>query len=298
LSAHLFGRNAFPDDLASLSGNTSSYSMARSSLESRESARAISDVIGSWAPIIDRYLDALSFAPGQHLTLLTERGVRIVFAPTVADALTSESAAQRRGRALDLYETWRIRVEYGPDAGVAGVFDPETELLIFPTGYACRDLKRLTLHELGHALTLKRAVVRRSLLDNLPVRLQRHVFSDGYEVPNDPVQTLRQRVLEALAEGYVYIVEGRGAELPPPLASELLFMLQTMEDGDRVSFEFEQTEAGERTASRAARHEIIDASDSELGYLFASLAVGRSAEPWSLVRNELAPRQSKRNQAA
>jgi hypothetical protein len=294
----LFGADDRLDDLDALAGNTASYSMARSSPDSRQSALAIADVIGAWAPIIDHYLDALSFAPRAHVGLLTERGARIVFAPTVADALTSERAAERRGRPLDLYESWQVRVEYGPDAGVAGVYDPDTDWLVFPTAYCCRDLKRLTLHELGHALTVKRAAMRECLLERLPVRLHRHVFSSGYEVPDDPAQTLRHRVLEALAEGYIYVIEGRSAELPDALASELVFMLQTVDEDDRVRFEFEQTDTAERTASRASKREIIDGSDPEYGHLFAQLRVGRRAEPWSLADNELATRRSRRRDAA
>jgi hypothetical protein len=119
----LIGRVDHLDDLDALAGNTASYSMARSSLESRQSAWAISDVIGAWAPIIDRYLDALSFAPSSHLALLAKRGARIVFAPTIADALTSETvgSAARRGARLvrDLEGPDRVRT----DAGVAGVYD-------------------------------------------------------------------------------------------------------------------------------------------------------------------------------
>lgn len=130
------------------------------------------------------------------------------------------------------------------------------------------------------------------------MRLRRHVFSDGYEVPGDAAQTLRQRVLEALAEGYIYVIEGRCEELPDALASELLFMLQTVDEGDRVRFEFEQTDTGERTASRASEREIIVGSDPEYGHLFAPLRVGRHAEPWSLADNELATRRSRRRDAA
>jgi hypothetical protein len=294
----LIGRVHPFDDLDALAGNTASYSMARSSPDSRRSARAISDVIGAGAPIIDRYLDALSFAPSSHLALLAKRGARIVFAPTIADALTSGTAAQRRGEPLDLYETWQVRAEYGPDAGVAGVYDPDTDWLIFPTAYCTTDLKRLTLHELGHALTVKRAAVRAGLLDELPVPLRRHVFSDGYAVPGDPAQTLRQRVLEALAEGYIYVIEGRGGELSDALSSELVFMLQTVDEDDRVRFEFEQTDTGERTASRASQREIIDAGDPEHGHLFAPLRIGRHAEPWSLADDELAARRSRRRDVA
>lgn len=293
-----FGRVDRLDDLNALAGNTASYAMARSSADSRQSARAISDVIGSWAPIIDRYLDALSFAPRAHLELLRWRGARIVFAPTIADALTTELAAQQRGRPLDLCETWEVRVEYGPDGGVAAVYDPDTDWLIFPTAYCNKDLRRAALHELGHALTVRRATIREGMLDQLPVRLHRHVFSTGYEVPGDPAQTLRQRVLEALAEGYIYVIEGRGEELPDALSSELVFMLQTVDEGDRVRFEFEKTDTGERTASRAAKREIVDGDDPEYGHLFAPLRVGRHAEPRSLAADELAARRSRRHDAA
>lgn len=271
--------------------------MSRSCPESRQVARRISEVVGSPAPIIELYLDALSFAPASHMELLERRDAQIVFAPTVADALVSDRAAERRGRVLDLHETWRVRVDYGPRSQVAGAYDPDTDWLIFPTGYATRDLKRLTLHELGHALTLKRATVRTSMLQGLPSRVHRHVFSDGYVVEGDPQQTLRQRVLEALAEGYRYVIDGRGDELPPALTSELLFMLQTVDNDDQVRFEFQRGDTGERTASRASEREIIDASDPEYGHLFAPLRTGRTAEPWSLADDELSQRRRRTDAA-
>jgi hypothetical protein len=286
------------DDLASITGQTPRYAMSRSCTDSRDAALELSMVVGAWAPIIECYLDALSFAPAAHMALLTRRGARIVFAPTVADALVCDQAAERRGRVLDLHETWRLRVEYGPEAGVAGVYDPDTDWLVFPTSYTTTNLKRLTLHELGHALTLKRATVRSSLLEGLPTRVHRHVFSAGYEVEDDPGQTLRQRVLEALAEGYTYVVAGRDHELPPALTSELLFMLQTVDEEDLVRFEFARGESGERTASLASEREIVDSSHPEYGHLFAPLQIGRAAEPWDLAQNELARRRRRRSDAA
>jgi hypothetical protein len=279
------------DDLAVLCGNTAAYRMARSTRTSRDLATELSDVLGPHAPIVDLYLDELSYAPVEHLAILARRGTRIVFAPTIDSALTSAAAARRRQRSLSWDEARQIRIDYGPASGAAAAYDQETDWLIFPTSYAHKERKRAVLHELGHALTMGRAQVRAALLRGLPRGMERHVFSHHYEVGGDPEQTLRQRVLEALAEGYILLVDGRLDQLPQALASELIFMLQTVDDGEQVRFEFQQTPNGERTASRASEREIVGVDDPEHGHLFAPVRLDRSAEPWSLSEDQLAARR-------
>lgn len=285
------------DDLVVLSGDTRAYRLARSTEASFAAARAISNVFGAYAPIIDRYLEAFSFAPAAHLAILARRGARIVFAPTIDVVLTSRWAEERRGRPLTMAEARQTRVDYGPESGAAGVYDAAIDALVLPTSYCCRDLNVVVRHELGHALTLVRARISPTLIRGLPGRLHRHVFSEHY-VAATPLDTLRERVLEALAEGYSYIVDGRGDELPGALASELTFMLQTVEEGDSVRFDFERTPDGDRTASRVSTREIIDATHPEHGHLFAPVRVDPGAELWELTDDELAPRRRQRDRAA
>lgn len=281
------------NDLAVLSGDTACYRLSQSNEDSLRAAQAMTRVFGPRVPIIERYLDALSFAPRAHLEILIRRDAEIVFAPTIDVALTSDWAERRRGQALTMAEARALRIDYGPESNAVGIYDPDTDALIFPTGYCTRDLQHVVLHELGHALTMPRATFRAQLIKNLPRRLDRHVYSEYY-LADSPETTLRHRVFEALAEGYIEIIEGRIEQLPKALASELMFMLQSMEDGPRVRFEFEQTKNGERSASRASDREIIDASDPELGHLFAPLRTGPNAQDWKLDGDQLAMRRRRR----
>jgi hypothetical protein len=131
----------------------------------------------------------------------------------------------------------------------------------------------------------------------LPSRIRRHVYSEHY-TSSTAEGTLRQRALEALAEGYIYLIDGRADELPAALTSELIFMLQTVEDGTKLRFEFEETPDGERTASRVSPREIIDSSDPEHGHLFAPMRLDSDPEAWELVGDELAMRRHKRRRVA
>ncbi len=280
------------NELAILSGHRQTHRIGRSCEESRREAADITVGIGPRVPIIDKYLDALSFAPAQHLRMLKARGACIVFAPTIDAALTSAWAAQRRGRSLTLDETRDLRVRYGPESGTLAIYDPVLDALVFPTSYCCRDIGGVAMHELGHALTIKRAVPRQALLDGLPTRLRRHVMSDEYLGANE-AHTLRLRCLEALAEAYVCLVEGRLETLPQALASELIFMLQTVDEGRTVRFEFEDTPDGERTASRASSRDIIDGDDPAFADLFAPVRC-ENDEPWRMANDELAARRRRR----
>lgn len=285
------------DELSVVSGESEGYRLTRSSDGTREVAQTLATIIGPRAQIIDSYLTALSYAPANHLRLLRYRKTRIVFAPTVDEALLGDWAAARRGRELTPWEARQVRRDYGPESGVVGVFDGSINALVFPTAYRCRDLLPVVIHELGHALTVARAQIRASLLDDLPRRVRNHVFSDYY-ASEDAAETLRNRVHEALAEGYVELIHGRQESLPPALLSELLFMLQSVEDGDHVRFEFENTPDGPRTSSRVSRHEIIDCTDPDEGHLYASVRMTRDAAAWDLVDDELAAQRKKRRRAA
>jgi hypothetical protein len=252
-----------PDDFSLL---TEAGAGSRPSEESWRLARKLSIVVGEEVAVIDRYLAVLAMAPPEHLDLLLHRGTRIVFAPTIEHALLSQPAAQRRGAELTARDRMKLRSEYSPESGVAAIFDPALNLLVFPTHYCTRDLEHVVLHELGHALTMCLANPRSILLKNLPAEIDRHIRHRGYGPDGDP-ETLRQRVFEVLAEAYVFTVVGRGAELPPAVMSDLMFILTTVESDEGIRFEFD--EDSERTLSRMSESRLVFPDDPEFGALLA-----------------------------
>ncbi|HEX3241345.1 MAG TPA: hypothetical protein VHR18_14555 [Solirubrobacterales bacterium] len=229
-------------------------------------ARRLSTVAGEEAPIIERYLAALAMAPAEHLELLLRRGTKIVFAPTVEHALLSAPATERRSAPLTAQERLRLRSEYSPESEVAAIFDPPLDLLIFPTHYCADDLERVVLHELGHALTLYLANPRPALLRGLPREIENHISHRGYGPDGDP-ETLRQRVLEVLAEAYVFTLVGRADELPAAVMSDLMFILTTVEGDKGIRFEFDEDTG--RTLSRVEKDRLVFPDDPELGGLLA-----------------------------
>jgi hypothetical protein len=239
---------------------------SRASEKSRLIARKLSLLVGEEAKVIDRYLDVLAMAPPEHLQLLLRRGVRIVFAPTIPHALLSEAAAARRQVQPSAAERLRLRAEYSPESGTAAVFDPNLDFLIFPTHYVARDLERVVLHELGHALTMTLANPRAALLEGLPAAIERHIRDRAYGPDGDP-ETLRLRVNEALAEAYVYVVVGRDAELPMALLSDLFFILSAVEGDEGIRFEFDEKSG--RTLSRLNESRLVFPDDPQLGHLLA-----------------------------
>jgi hypothetical protein len=210
----------------------------RPSERSWQIARSVSMRMGERARVIDRYLSALSHAPANHLQVLRRRDAAIVFAPTIPEAIASEWAVQRRRRRLSPRELFKLRTEYSQRSGTAGVYDPEIDALVFPTTYVAEDAERVALHELGHALTSQKAIVRDSLLTKLPAEIAAHVT--GLPCAGlTPHETLRAKVLEALADGYVFLVVGRHEELPQDLMSELLFILHAVtENAAEVRYDF------------------------------------------------------------
>ncbi len=229
-------------------------------------ARNISILVGEQAPVIDRYLDVLALAPPEHLDLLRRRGTRIVFAPTVPHALLSSAATERRGREPTAKERLELRATYSPESGTAAIFDPSLNLLVFPTHYVARDLEHVVLHELGHALTMSLANPRAALLVDLPPAIAKHVGHHDYASDN-PAETLRMQVNEALAEAYVYLVVERGAELPMELLSDLMFILSSVEGEDGIRFEFDEDSG--RTLSRLRDSRLAFPDDPEWGHLLA-----------------------------
>ena len=74
-------------------------------------------------------------------------------------------------------------------------------------------------------------------------------------------------------------------------------MLQTVDDGETIRFEFERTPDGDRTSSRLSERQIVDSSDPEEGHLFADMRLDPDAAPWDLISDELAARR-RRDSAA
>jgi hypothetical protein len=245
---------------------TESSPGTRISERSRLFARNIAILVGEEAPVIDRYLDVLALAPPEHLDLLRRRGTRIVFAPTIPHALLSSIATDRRGREPTANERLQLRTKYSPESGTAAIFDPSLNLLVFPTHYVARDLERVVLHELGHALTMSLANPRVALLEELPPSIAKHVSHHEYGSEN-PTEALRIKVNEALAEAYVYLVVGRGSELPVELLSDLMFILSSVEGDKGIRFEFDEDSG--RTLSRLHGSRLAFPGDPEWGHLLA-----------------------------
>jgi hypothetical protein len=268
----------------------------RQTEESWRLARGMATVLGPEVPVIERYLAALSSAPLQHMDLLRRRGTRILFSPTIAHGLASAWAADRRGRELSPAEIWEIHIRY-PEVDTAAVYDSDIDALVLPTSYVARDIERIVLHELGHALTLGHVTVRASLLLDLPRDIACHALDPRYGDPADPA-TLERRVNEVIAESYVFLAVGREAELPADVLSEVVFILTSVaEDETRIRFEFD-ADTG-RTATRVARSEIVSHEDPELGHFFASPpSMDTHLEARALGTNDLAAERLRRRRAA
>jgi hypothetical protein len=168
----------------------------------------------------------LSAAPVEHLARFRRDGGHIIFAPTPADGYRSSEAARIRGRWLTAEEVEAFRRRYCLETKTVGVYVPDLRALIFPTSYGSDelDLEWLVLHELGHALTYHRVSVEagahEDLLRGLPRDIAAHVGQSAYCEREGEVG-VRDQVLEALAEAYVFDVVGRRADLSPALASAL-----------------------------------------------------------------------------
>jgi hypothetical protein len=197
----------------------------RASERSLALARRLALTIGAPNPlVIEAYLGAVSKAPPEHLEVLCAREGRIVFAPTIGAALTSNELARRRTRTLTLRECTELHESHSHHAGVVAAYDMETDALIFPTAYRARDIEYPVLHELGHALTMPNGprADHAKLLREVPFHIRRHL--KPYRIAGASVQEL---VWEALAEAYVLLLVGREREITPGLLSELFAILST-----------------------------------------------------------------------
>lgn len=222
-------RVRLPPDAFSLADRPSDGT--RCSSESHALARdELSRVVGPVPPLVERYWEALSYAPTEHLRLLRRTGGLILFAPSITEALSLPVVGKRRGRPLTGMElAWYRSQEWAQ----AGVYEPRTHVLAFPTRYRRPDLERVALHELGHALTWRQvapwAAEREDLLEDLPPEIAGHVSQPDYVIPGDPAATIALRVLEVIADGYLWLIAGRGGELTSQLRTEVLHALAEAE---------------------------------------------------------------------
>jgi len=122
------------------------------------------------------------------------------------------------------------------------------------------------LHELGHALTMSLANPRAALLEDLPSSIAKHLRHHEYGSDN-PTEALRVQVNEVLAEAYVYLVVGRGSELPMELLSDLMFILSSVEGEKGIRFEFDEDSG--RTLSRLHGSRLVFPDDPKWGHLLA-----------------------------
>jgi hypothetical protein len=211
---------------------------AASSPDSRscDLAFSMSVVVGPERPIVGRYISSFGAVPYEHLQALQRRNAQLLFADTIAAGLESDTASERRGRRLSADERFALRMDYNKASRTVAVYDAATDLLVFPTSYTSREPERPVFHETGHALTLYQASPREALLQDLPRELECYVRE---AVPRNASaeEQLKIATQEALAEGYVYCVRGRGHVLPRALREELSFILRTSLDGAALRYE-------------------------------------------------------------
>lgn len=190
---------------------------ARPSEASYRLAQALAVQVNG-AEVLQEHLRSLSAAPEHDLRLFSETRGRIFFADNFVAAATSDEANFRRGMPLDAsarrdYGRWDRRPGH-----VFGLYDPQIHALIFTSQATPLNHERVTLHELGHALTLRGAwelaPLRPDVLQGLPKPIA--LLLDNY-AQGENREAVRERVLEALAEAYAWSVLGRYRELPRPL---------------------------------------------------------------------------------
>lgn len=189
----------------------------RATEQSLATARSLAQSIDG-APIDDALLGALAVVPLNNLFVFKRRRGQIFFAETFLAAAESDQANERRGRPLDA----AIRSEYLEldQAGdhVFGIYHQEFDALVFTGRARPLNHERVVLHEFGHAMTVpgwyRVAHLRSDLLLGLPLQIQDLLKAYPQGGSGDAV---RERVLEALAEAYVWMLVGRWDDLPPPL---------------------------------------------------------------------------------
>jgi hypothetical protein len=167
------------------------------------------------AQIDSSYLAGLSTAPAEDLeTFKDERG-RILFGSSFAAAADSQVANQIRRRPIDPANLSAYKeMDRFPNRYFAA-YDQELHAILFTEAAPQLNHERVTLHELGHALTLRPAYRVAHLRVDLLHRLPREIDDLLTAYPQGADRAaIRERVLEVLAEGYAWLIVGRHRELP------------------------------------------------------------------------------------
>ena len=192
---------------------------------SYELARSLAICVGETG-LLDAHLISLAVAPQQNLQTFAQSRGTIFFAETFLQAVCSDEANFRRGGPVDPAVRHRYADFDRAGERIFGVYDPQMHSLIFTPQATPANHERVTLHELGHALTLRAAYrvahLRSDLLRGVPweIGMVLAAYPQGHDR-----EAVRERVLEVLAEAYVWTVVGRWRELPMPLFDALYAIL-------------------------------------------------------------------------
>jgi hypothetical protein len=175
---------------------------------------------------VDDHVGGLAAAPPDDLRRFQLEGGRILFARTFIDAATSPVADRLRHAPLDDLARYEYEAMDAQPEHHFGAYDSKMHSIIFTASALPLNYERVSLHELGHARTLRgahrTAFTRPDLLVGLPREIARLL---GAYPQGGSREAVRERVLEALAEAYVWIIVGRHEELPMPLVDAVWGLL-------------------------------------------------------------------------
>lgn len=182
--------------------------------EALRTATTLAQAVGT-VSVDRRLVGPLAYVPLNNLIAFKRRGGQILFAKSYLSAVDSDDANIRRGYPLTEAQR-RMYAEFDdPTPPVYGLYDPELDALVFSTALEPINHEHLVLHEFGHAMTFHAwhpiAHQRADLLFGLPSQIAD--LLDLYP-PGADRQTISMRVLEVLAEAYVWTIVGRFSELP------------------------------------------------------------------------------------
>lgn len=256
-------------------------------------AKHISRVFGARTMVVERYWEALAHAPDQDLLRLRRTGIEIAFAPTIASALQTQWATERRGHALSADVLTDLEHEYGAASLAAAAYFSDVRALVLPTAYCAEDLEHVVLHELGHALTMDAAeplaCASGHLLNGLPRHLRDHLAL--YPQGSSP-DAVAERVHEALAEAYVLLTVGRAEELPHDLMSELFCMMSSMDSPHPTPRRSGVDRQRGRSVTYLAESEMIEDRHPTRGHELAPAPMPGEEMHESFVGESLGPAQS------
>jgi hypothetical protein len=176
-------------------------------------AKSISKPVDSW--VDERLLGALAVVPPNNMKAFKQRRGAILFADSFLGAAESDIANRRRGRppAPGVRRGYQELDRLG--ARVFGIYDEQIDALVFTGAARPLNHERVALHEFGHAMTVREwhrtAHLRSDLLLGIPPQMED--LLKAYKQGNSR-EAISERVLEVLAEAYVWMIVGRWEELP------------------------------------------------------------------------------------